>query len=39
MLGVRPGIMRLRSGGILLPNLVHATANAVIGTLAVLLLR
>jgi len=33
------GIMRLRSGGILIPYLVHVTANAVIGMLAVLLLR
>ncbi|GAB3981578.1 lysostaphin resistance A-like protein [Plantactinospora veratri] len=33
------GILRLRSGGILLPYLVHVTANAVIGTLAVLILR
>ncbi|WP_318783310.1 CPBP family intramembrane glutamic endopeptidase [Plantactinospora soyae] len=33
------GVMRLRSGGILLPYLVHVTANATIGTLAVLILR
>ncbi|GII41171.1 hypothetical protein Pph01_61740 [Planotetraspora phitsanulokensis] len=33
------GIMRLRSGGILISYVVHVTANAVIGTIAVLILR
>lgn len=33
------GVMRVRSGGILITYLVHVTANAVIGTLAVLILR
>jgi membrane protease YdiL (CAAX protease family) len=33
------GVMRVRSGGILISYLVHVTANAVIGTLAVLILR
>ncbi|MDG4787950.1 CPBP family intramembrane metalloprotease [Micromonospora sp. WMMD1102] len=37
--GFALGILRLRTGGILLPYLVHVTANAVIGTLAVLILR
>jgi CAAX protease family protein len=37
--GVVLGIMRVRSGGILITYLVHVTANAVIGTLAVLVLR
>ncbi|RII06835.1 CAAX amino terminal protease self- immunity [Streptomyces sp. YIM 130001] len=32
------GVIRVRSGGILIPYLVHVTANAVIGTLAVLTL-
>jgi hypothetical protein len=31
--------MRVRSGGILITYSVHVTANAVIGTLAVLILR
>ncbi|RII13135.1 CAAX amino terminal protease self- immunity [Streptomyces sp. YIM 130001] len=33
------GVMRLRSGGIAIPYLVHVTANAVIGSLAVFVLR
>ncbi|WP_323373894.1 CPBP family intramembrane glutamic endopeptidase [Plantactinospora alkalitolerans] len=37
--GFALGVMRLRSGGILIPYLVHVTANATIGTLAVLILR
>ncbi|MFY1693209.1 CPBP family intramembrane glutamic endopeptidase [Plantactinospora sp. WMMB782] len=37
--GFALGILRLHTGGILLPYLVHVTANAVIGTLAVLILR
>jgi hypothetical protein len=37
--GFALGIMRLRSGGILIPYLVHVTANATIGTLAVLILH
>jgi membrane protease YdiL (CAAX protease family) len=36
--GLVLGILRLRSGGILVPYLVHVTANAVIGSLAVVLL-
>ncbi|WP_234361362.1 CPBP family intramembrane glutamic endopeptidase [Plantactinospora sp. BB1] len=37
--GLALGVLRLRSGGILVPYLVHVTANAVIGTVAVLILR
>ncbi|MFC4531788.1 CPBP family intramembrane glutamic endopeptidase [Sphaerisporangium dianthi] len=37
--GFALGVMRLRSGGILIPYLVHVTANAVIGTVAVMVLR
>lgn len=37
--GLMLGIIRLRTGGIALPYLVHVTANAVIGGLAVGLLR
>ncbi|MFB6783520.1 lysostaphin resistance A-like protein [Streptomyces sp. NPDC056352] len=33
------GVMRVQSGGILITYAVHVTANAVIGTLAVLILR
>lgn len=33
------GIMRLRTGGIIIPYLVHVTANATIGALAITLLR
>ncbi|MFB7552888.1 type II CAAX prenyl endopeptidase Rce1 family protein [Streptomyces sp. NPDC056154] len=33
------GVMRVRSGGILITYSVHVTANAVIGMLAVLILR
>ncbi|MFH9980523.1 CPBP family intramembrane glutamic endopeptidase [Streptomyces sp. NPDC017179] len=33
------GVLRLRSGGILVPYGVHVAADAVIGTLAVLILR
>ncbi|MET1004768.1 MAG: CPBP family intramembrane glutamic endopeptidase [Propionibacteriaceae bacterium] len=36
--GLVLGILRLRSRGILVPYLVHVTANAVIGSLAVILL-
>lgn len=38
-LGLVLGIIRIRCGGILLTYLVHATANTVIGVLAVALLR
>ncbi|MFB7326288.1 lysostaphin resistance A-like protein [Streptomyces sp. NPDC056190] len=37
--GLVLGIMRVRSGGILITYLVHVTANAVIGILAVLILH
>lgn len=37
--GLMLGILRLRTGGIALPYLAHVTANAVIGGLAVALLR
>lgn len=37
--GLMLGIIRLRTGGIALPYLVHVTANAAIGGLAVVLLR
>ena len=37
--GLMLGVIRLRTGGIALPYLVHVTANAVIGSLAVVLLR
>lgn len=36
--GLVLGVLRLRTGGILVPYLVHVTANVVIGSLAVLLL-
>ncbi|MGW0228584.1 CPBP family intramembrane glutamic endopeptidase [Actinopolymorpha singaporensis] len=37
--GFALGVMRLRSGGVLIPYLVHVAANLVIGTVAVLVLR
>jgi membrane protease YdiL (CAAX protease family) len=37
--GLMLGIIRLRTAGIALPYVVHVTANAVIGSLAVVLLR
>ncbi|WP_202805858.1 CPBP family intramembrane glutamic endopeptidase [Actinopolymorpha alba] len=33
------GVLRLRSGGVLIPYLVHVTANLAIGTIAVMVLR
>lgn len=36
--GLLLGILRLRTGGIGIPYLVHVTANATIGTLAITLL-
>ena len=37
--GLALGVIRIRSRGILIPYLVHVSANAVIGVLTVLLLR
>lgn len=37
--GLMLGVIRLRTGGIALPYVVHVSANAVIGSLAVVLLR